>query len=103
MSISCDAKRKATSPSAHRISSRLVRNVIRGCWPGRALALVVMQLRVLQWIKSGSCAAAPGVLRVFMEMKSPRLCLELPAMPHAGGGTFWNDLGPRCNAVEGAP
>lgn len=55
-STSWAANRTSTSPSTQRISSLVVRNVMRRRVPGRALALVVTQLLVLQWMRSGSCA-----------------------------------------------
>lgn len=45
-----------TSPSTHRMTSLLVRSTMFGGRPGSRLAFVLTQLRVLQWIRSGSCA-----------------------------------------------
>lgn len=58
MSTACAAKRTSTSPSSQRISSFVVRSVMRGGPPGVGLALVEMLLRELLWIRSGSCAEA---------------------------------------------
>lgn len=48
----------SSSPPCQHISNRVVRNVMRAGSPGMGLALVVMLLRELLWIKSGSCAGA---------------------------------------------
>lgn len=57
-STACAEKRIATSPSSQRMSSRVVRNVMRAGLPGVALAFVVMALRELVWIRFGSCDGA---------------------------------------------
>ena len=48
----------SSSPPCQHISNRVVRNVMRAGSPGMGLALVVMLLRELLWIRSGSCAEA---------------------------------------------
>ncbi|WGT64775.1 hypothetical protein [Variovorax paradoxus] len=40
------------------MSKRVVRSVVRAGSPGVGFALVVMLLRELLWIRSGSCAGA---------------------------------------------
>ncbi|MGJ7533929.1 MULTISPECIES: hypothetical protein [unclassified Variovorax] len=95
--------RKTTSPSIHRTSSLDVRKVMRAGIRPLGSALVAMLVRVLWWIRSGSCAGARlGAMCEVMGTKSRSVPLQEPARPHAAIGMFWNDLAPRCNTPEGA-
>ena len=89
------AKRTPTSPSSQRISSFVVRSVMRAGSPGVGLAFVVMQLRELLWIRSGSLAALRVVLGMFMETKSRHWGLEAPARPISAAAS-------RCTAWKGS-
>jgi hypothetical protein len=58
-SVSCAAKRTATSPSSQRTSSRLTRSLATAVLPS-PVAFVLKWVRVEQWIKSVSLAARAG-------------------------------------------
>ena len=69
--MSLAENRTDTSPSTHRITSFVKRNITCAGAATSPVALVLSSVRVLEWMRSASKGAARGVGRVFMESKSP--------------------------------
>ena len=68
--MSLAENRTDTSPSTHRITIFVKRNITRVGAAISPVALVLSSVRVLEWMRSASKGAARGVGRVFMESKS---------------------------------